>query len=280
MFDRFKKPTPGEGPERAQDASEPRPAPGGFGRRQTPVGGSAALEPPPSSAAPSGGFGRRPTPPAGAAPSAAPQQPAGNELKKISQAGGKIAQFLMQAYRDGRGVHVETIVAAAAALAGEFALRASAPRLPDSGWIAGAPADALIFGGFPDKRVTMWGVVHTVLVGSGADNSKLPNMNLIATRASSLIGKEFPPKLSVPLQHFPHEFSPNAAPRFRNDVAAIAREFGLDPTETALALAFTLAMLIKNAHGIVPVDILAMLAAEIMVAMTRMAPLKAPIQIP
>jgi hypothetical protein len=39
-------------------------------------------------------------------------------------------------------------------------------------------------------------------------------------------------------------------------------------------------MLIKNAHGIVPVDILAMLAAEIMVAMTRMAPLKAPIQIP
>jgi hypothetical protein len=231
MFDRFKKPTPGEGPERAQDASEPRPAPGGFGRRQTPVGGSAALEPPPSSAAPSGGIGRRPTPPAGAAPSAAPQQPAGNELKKISQAGGKIAQFLMQAYRDGRGVHVETIVAAAAALAGEFALRASAPRLPDSGWIAGAPADALIFGGFPDKRVTMWGVVHTVLVGSGADNSKLPNMNLIATRASSLIGKEFPPKLSVRFSTFrtnsrrmPLRDSATTSPPSRGNSASIPRK--------------------------------------------------------
>lgn len=236
------------------------------------------MEPPPSASAPSGGFGRRATPPAGAASTASPQQAVSDDLKKISQAGGKIAQFLMQAYRDERGVHVETIVGAAAALAGEFALRASVPRLPDSGWIAGGPADALMFRGFPDKRITMWQVVQVVVLGTGTDMSQLPNLDLIATRASESIGKQFPPKLSVPVQHYPHEFSPNVGPRFRKDVAAIAHELGLDPTETALALAFTVGMLIKNAHNIVPANILALLAAELMVAMTRIAPLKAPIQ--
>jgi hypothetical protein len=58
----------------------------------------------------------------------------------------------------------------------------------------------------------------------------------------------------------------------------IARDAGLDLTETALALAFTIALLIKNAHTVVPAPILASLAAELMVAVTRMAPLKAPIQ--
>ena len=184
----------------------------------------------------------------------------------------------MQAYRDPRGVHVETIVGAAAVLAGEFALRASAPRLPDSGWIAGAPADALIYGGSDRIPVTLWSVVQVVMLSIGIDRSQMPNMQAIAERASeNLDARQFPPKLSVPLEHYPQEFSPNAAPRFRNDVMAIAHEAGLDSTQTALALAFTVALLIKNAHTVVPAPILASLAAELMVAITRMAPLKAPI---
>jgi hypothetical protein len=277
MFDRFRK---SDEPARSQKPDEARPSPGGFGRRQTPVGqtsggGSAAMDAPPASSPPSGGFGRRAAP----AASAEPPSSSGQDLKRLSQVGAKIAQHLMQAYRDPRGVHVETIVGAAAVLAGEFALRASAPRLPDSGWIAGAPADALMYEGSEKTPITLWSVVHTVVVALGVDKSQMPNPRAVALRASENIGKQYPPKLSVPIEHYPHEFSPNAAPRFRNDVMAIAREADLDPTETALSLAFTMALLIKNAHAVVPAPILAQLAAELMIAVTRMAPLKAPIQV-
>src|SRR5262245_58198190 len=116
MSDRSKKGTPGEESEKAAEA---RPAPGGFGRRRTPVGGSTPPETPPD-------------------PPALPKE-VGNRVKVIGQASDKIGKLLMQAYRDERGIHIETIVGAAAVLAGEFALRASVPRLPDTGWIAGGP---------------------------------------------------------------------------------------------------------------------------------------------
>lgn len=271
MFDRFKKP---EEPRPSQH--EARPAPGGFGRRQTPAAEAAATDAP--AAAPAG-FGRRA---ASAEPPSSPpsslESSGSGDLKKLSQAGARIAQHLMQAYRDPRGVHVETIVGAAAVLAGEFALRASTPRLPDSGWIAGAPADALMYAGSEKIPVTMWSIVQVVAHELGVDAAQLPNMKAIAMRASENLGApSFPPKLSVPSEHYPHEFSPNAGPRFRTEVMAIAREAGLDPAETALALAFTLGLLIKNAHSVVPAPILALLAAELMIATPRMAPLKAPI---
>jgi hypothetical protein len=273
MFDRFKKP---DEPRPGQKPDEARPLPGGFGRRQTPVAPVGAANDEPPAAQPSGGFGRRAT----AASGGNEPSSSGEDLKKLSQVGAKIAQHLMQAYRDPRGVHVETIVGAAAVLAGEFALRASAPRLPDSGWIAGAPADALMHGGSEKIPVTLWSVVQVVVLSLGVDKAALPNMKAIALRASENLGaSSFPPKLSVPQQHLPREFSPNAAPRFRNDVMAIAREAALTPAETALALGFTLGLLIKHAHSVVPAPILALLAAELMVAVTRVAPLKAPIQI-
>lgn len=275
MFDRFKKsaePRPNQTPDEA------RPSPSGFGRRQTPVGqnpvgGSPAMDAAPSP--PSGGFGRRATTAAGCGE---PPSSSGQDLKKLSQAGARIAEHLMRAYRDSRGVHVETIVGAAAVLAGEFALRASTPLLPDSGWIAGAPADALMYAGSERIPITMWSIVQVVVHGLGVDAAQLPNVKAIAMRASENLGApSFPPKLSVPVEHYPHEFSPNAGPRFRNEVMAIAREAGLNPTEIALALAFTLGLLIKNAHTVVPAPILTLLAAELMIATPRMAPLKEPI---
>ena len=253
---------PNPSPADDRPADDPRPAPGGFGRRQTPVGQPAAAPVPANDERQSG-------------PSVTALA---TDLKKLAQVGARIAQHLMQAYRDPRGIHVETVVGAAAVLAGEFALRASAPQLPDFGWIAGAPADALIYAGSDQVPVTLWSVVQVVMLGIGIDRSRMPNLPAVAERASANVGAaQFPPQLSVPPAHYPQEFSPNAGPRHRGHVTAIAREAGLDPTQTALALAFTVALLIKNAHSVVPAPVLASLAAELMIAVTRMAPLKAPV---
>jgi len=128
MFDRFKKPTPGEGQERPRDASETRPAAGGFGRRQTPVGGSATPEPPPSSVAPSGGFGKRAAPSKAAEPEnpgASDSTPPGTRSVEVSTVVPKqIADWLMAELRDGRGVHCETILTVLGALAGFAAQQA------------------------------------------------------------------------------------------------------------------------------------------------------------
>lgn len=196
-------------------------------------------------------------------------------MKKAGKGGGAIVTLLMQAYRDGRGVHAETILGAAAVLAGEFALRAVVPALPREGWIVGAPADALMFGGFPGEknRPTMWSIVQVFAIDKFGGMSQLPNMDIIATRASKAIAaKSFPPQLSIPSEHFPREFSPNACPRFRRQIMALAAEHGLDPTETALAFGFAIAILIMNTHQLVPAKVLTTLAAELMVAMTRVAP--------
>src|SRR5262245_178101 len=117
-------------------------------------------------------------PAAAGGPQAVPPE-VSDRIKTIGQASNKIGKLLMRAYREERGVHIEPIVVAAAALAGEFALRASVPRLPDTGWIAGGPADALMFRG--GKPWTMWSMVQIAVLGTGIDISKLPNMDLIAT---------------------------------------------------------------------------------------------------
>ena len=53
-------------------------------------------------------------------------------------ASSDIVKILIASYRNERGVHAETIIGAAAALAGEFALRAAEPKLPENGWVLGS----------------------------------------------------------------------------------------------------------------------------------------------
>ncbi len=102
-------------------------------------------------------------------------------------------------------------------------------------------------------------------------------MPAIAERASVNIGKQFPPKLSVPLEHYPQDSRPT--PRRASATTSWRSRARRAWTRCdRLALAFTVALLIKNAHTVVPAPILASLAAELMVAVTRIAPLKAPIQ--
>ena len=150
MFDRFKKSVFGNADQPAKDEhAEPvRPAPGGFGRRQTPVNGAAHGDTPPPPPA-STGFGRRAAPAVNAQPQATaataatadatqPQTTTAGAARKLSpprsrkprpriKGDNAIAQihgWVMTALRDGRGIHCEAALTVVGALGGYAAQQA------------------------------------------------------------------------------------------------------------------------------------------------------------
>jgi hypothetical protein len=194
-------------------------------------------------------------------------------LRKITVAAKSIEDVLVQAYRDQRGVHAETVVGAAAALAGEFALRASGVELPKKGWIAGGIADGLLFEPGDEKSLTLWRAIREWAIRAGADEAKLPKVEAVVAEVAQRVGGAPFPPLSVSFDRYPREWSPNAAPRFRERIMAIARDHALTPVETAFALAFVVGNLIDRTKAILPPEIGATIALEIMIGVSRMAPL-------
>jgi hypothetical protein len=215
-------------------------------------------------------FGKRIVPPDHAGSPAA-----GGGLEKLGAAAQDMTGALMQAYRNEQGIHAETIIGAAAALCGEFALRAAAEEsgqvLPESGWVVGGIADALLYSG----EISAWTLIRVAAARAGADDAALPDMaEIVARTASAIGGSPFPP-LSIPNEHHPHEWSPNACPRHRAAIAEIADRHGLSGEETVLALALSVSILISQTKQVIAPALTARLAADIMIGVSRMAPMQA-----
>src|SRR2546423_5937171 len=101
-------------------------------------------------------FGRRQTwlERAGAVPapslqSAAP--PSGN-LQHCANAASDIVAMLLAAYTVQRRLQADAVIAAAAALTGEFALRSTGLPIPDKGAIPGDATSDVLFAGAPEGR--------------------------------------------------------------------------------------------------------------------------------
>jgi hypothetical protein len=124
MFDRFKKSTSGDDKRPAGHLDGTRPAAGGFGRRQSPVGGSSVEGAPPSAAA-TGGFGRRQAPVGQSAPASnggAQQQASAADPRDLTR---PILDWLTAEIGDGSGgIHCETAMTVLGALAGFAAQQA------------------------------------------------------------------------------------------------------------------------------------------------------------
>jgi hypothetical protein len=195
-------------------------------------------------------------------------------VERLGQAGREIAQALISGYRDERGVHAETIIGAAAALAGEFALRATGAELPKGpAWIVGGDVDKLLYGA-GEEKATMWALLKLAATNAGVPAGELPDIREIVARTTNAIGKAPFPPLTIPKENYPREWSPDACNRFRGTVRSIAKRLGLSPQETATAIAFATMTLIEQTKSIVPPKVTVTLAAEIMVGVSRMAPVE------
>lgn len=195
---------------------------------------------------------------------------------EIRQAASEIVQMLVAAYRTQRGVHSETVIGAAAALAGEIALRVSEAQLPDSGWVLSQRASALLSEDTAE-RPSMAAIVLQGALAARGKQEDLPDVREAAQRIANAVGGSPFPPLSVPQGHFPHEWSPNACPRYRDRLDELFDKHGLEGDQRAIAAALAVAMLITQTKDVLAPETAATLALEIMLGVARMRPLSEPI---
>lgn len=195
------------------------------------------------------------------------------DVATLRRTGKEIADFLQESYHDHLGVHAETVVGAAAALTGEYSLRAVLPNLPRVGWIAGGPADELILGKEGEIALSLWKLILMSVDTSKSEQFRAPDIRGVTLAIADSIGRTPFPPLSAPAIHFPREWSPEACPRFRKQIDGIGAQHKLSQVQLAMSLAIAVALLIERAKGAVPIQVLLSLTAEIMIGVSRMAPL-------
>jgi hypothetical protein len=151
--------------------------------------------------------------------------------------------------------------------------------------VFGDPINAILFEG-GDDQATLWEIIETTASALGLPRADLPDareiFRRIAAAAAAIMqhrgdGTVFPP-LSIPDEHYPTEWSPNAGPRLRGAVQEIAARYRLTPRQTALALGMATGNLIHQGQNLLPPKIAFRLAAEVMFATAKMAPLTDRIQ--
>ena len=238
-----------------------------FGRRQQPPG--APPSPRPESP--------RPRPQAVAAPPLQPHQPEPFNPHTLA-ASQEFVALLLAEYGGGNGqVHAPSVIGAAAALTGEFAQRAGDIRFDTGkpGYVFGDAINEVLLEGAEKGRATVWDCLRRAGRDAGLSERDIVDpIEVIRNVAAAVGGPSFPP-LTVPTEHYPHEYSPNACVRLRPKVIAIADRLELSRRDLAIGLAMAIYGLILLTKDVIPPAISVRLAAEIVFGVAKMTPLTA-----
>jgi hypothetical protein len=134
--------------------------------------------------------------------------------------------------------------------------------------------------GEKDGRITVWQCFQRELHEAGLGKTKLPNIeDVLANVARAVSGPLFSP-LTVPQEHYPHEWSPNACPRLRRKITEIAAKYDLTRRELAFVLAPATGRLVVMTKAVLDSAIEITLATEIAFGVAKMAPLIEPLDDP
>jgi hypothetical protein len=189
-------------------------------------------------------------------------------MDNIIDAAREIAARLKAAYLDSGRIHAETVIGAAAAIAGEWSLWATGLPVPESGWIVMPAAAALLLEGGGSARQ----LIAAAVANAGGDAQRLPPAQVLVARAAAAQGGAYPP-LTVDQSHYPNEWSPLAGPRFRADVKQICAAQGLDDSKQVfVATVMTVSLLISATASVLDPTVAGTLALEVMVGVSRMSP--------
>ena len=195
------------------------------------------------------------------------------DWQKATAASRDIVTMLLETYKDSHGVHVETVIGAAAALAGAQALQAASPMLPGSQYVVSSDADDLLMIGSAIGQ-SLTGIILQFAENAGVAQSELPDPFAINSRVIAAFGKSPFPPLSVSPLHYPLEWSPDATVRLRDKLGFLLVSKDLNAVEGAVACTAATATLIKMSAASIDPKISTTLALEIMIGVSHMRPLE------
>jgi hypothetical protein len=229
----------------------------------------------------------------GDAPDTGPNAPVDTSRRTQSDLADRGAEILhklmISHYTDDDGIHLETVLSAAAACAGYQAQRAAlwliatdqpeANAFPDVNEVATASGDLFVVSELVNQLLASDAdsdrLTVLKLVGSGgmrAGGTRLPDVTDIAARTDGACGTENYPPLTVPPEHVPEENARVALQRWWPVVTKIfsADEFRqVNPLDRMLALSAVTGRLIEAGQDAVDPDIAMQLAMETAWAMAK-----------
>jgi len=206
-----------------------------------------------------------------ALPAAAAPQPPDN-LHHCANAASDIVAILLAAYTLQRRIQCDAIIAAAAALTGEFALRSIGMPLPNKGAVSGDAMHDVLFAGAPEGRPTAWMFVMHAAIEAGVAAYDLPRIEALAA-AFAQADPEMVGSFSVQEKYAPRELPQNVGPRFRHKIIGIADAHDLSLREVTVALGAATGQLIIRTQQEFPPRVAVTLAAETMLMVAHIAPL-------
>jgi hypothetical protein len=259
-----------------------QPQPGGFGRRATPVGGSA---PQPKEINPTAGGGQ-------------PQFHKPDATGTVAMAGGepalgdiptRIADWLMRELKDQRGIHCETILTVAGALAGFSAQQALWEGMVKPGKLAITEAFTVIetpsgaayfFGDMLDallasmepKHLSIWKIVAGSTLATGGDH--LPDMGNLLRHCAATVGTSAFGLPRLPDDHLPSIMPRGALERFWPGARLL---LGLaEPLHWPIHMAHAAHKLMQAMKGAIAPDLAVRVVMEAAVPMSRVDPATVP----
>jgi hypothetical protein len=207
-------------------------------------------------------------------PPAPPPPPPAIDWQKTNEASRQIVDYLADAYnKPPRGVHAETVIGAAAALAGAYAQRSVFAMEPGTGFVLSDEVSDLMLGGGGKIGRPLVEIILRAAESAGAARDQLPDPLAINTRVVAAFGSTWYPPLSVPESNYPHEWSPNATVRHRERIDAILAGCELNSVESAVALTDATAELLKWTAKVFDPRLAATLALEVMISVAKLRPL-------
>jgi hypothetical protein len=211
-----------------------------------------------------------PTPLAAAVSAAAPTA---DELARARATSGAVLTTVMQALKDDRGIHLESLFCALGAVAGcacQASVRAAAIAAgepPDSRFeVATTPeGKRYLFGDalnrpLAEDRLSVWSLVAGAAAHDGA--KQLPDLVEVFKHNAAMLGSEAFGIPRVPIQHPLHDFPANYARKLWPAVQQVLVRELPQPRLWPVAVGLAIQELMAKTRGNLPPDIIARIVIE------------------